>query len=539
MAWRSVPLALVVFAVVAVPAYGAFLPSLGPDSNAVEPGAPGPYTGPEILSVGNGWSSFAFDTHKQCGKYKLVFRNLDLQNHDVNGFVHAEGSFFVQFQVIGAGASKVSRLSFSFGVDHESLYDNPTVNCGVPLPPNPVGTGTAGAYIPYYRSDFDPSDGFFVPILTNNVGDGEYAAAIHAYEGDCSQGLISVPTCIEVARAWTRAVVDNCPGDVSLPDNNCSGYTQDDITKMDHTQPWPMILPGDGRQSNDVNGLTVEFGEPMDKSSFFATLNGQPLAMQEWADNPKRDSDLVPLNDNQDCVTEIELVCTRDDYGDAWKWEGSINDGDIVQVEAADLNLNRVVKTVHVGAAGFQATVESAAPEVILNPLNGLSVAIKPGEFHEFNVRLDNTGLGEAHVNLLTNYSHNVAGLESHWINLNGDAITGIHPLPAGGQVTVKLRVATGSDTPEETFAIQGLAQYDAEGATQTRALDFSAQVSSTASSEHMGSHHRGVEETVPTPETGVAKTQSGGGSPGAGFALSLAAVGAAALAAVGSRRRA
>src|SRR5687768_1424671 len=166
------------------------------------PRGPGPYTGPELHELPAGTTPFADDVHEGCGKYALVFRNKDLRE-DANDFIHAQGTFFIQFQAVGKGSSEITRFSFSFGKTADLLDGTALVNCNEALPDSPMGKGTSGVFLLYYRSDFSGEDGFFVPIKTNNVPDGEYAAAVHAYN---SAG-------VEVARAWARAVVDNCKTD--------------------------------------------------------------------------------------------------------------------------------------------------------------------------------------------------------------------------------------------------------------------------------------------------------------------------------------
>lgn len=507
---------------------------------------PGDYTGPSADQLPADMHLFGDDTHHQCGKYALVFRNKDLRE-DANDRLHAQGQFFIQFQAVGKGSHEITRFSFDFGATTDQLHQTPAVNCNQALPPSPAGQGTSGAYIMYYRSDFDGRDGFFVPILTNNVPDGEYAAAVHAYSGDCNP---VGPSCIEVARAWARAIVDNCPtdlpGDKGISAYGCAQDAPADVIKKDHTLPWPMVLPGDGEQTNDVPGLTVEFPEPMIKESVHVYDNGRELTMSDWTP-PQRDSDVTPLNDATPCPAgqEIRIVCERMQYGPGFKWEGSVQKGDVLRVQGQDLNFNFLERTVHVGAATSGGWVESTAPELTMEVLNDDDVFIRPGDHHEFNVRLANIGGGQGVIGLVVNITTqsgtevSKTGFESHWTDVDGNRVDGV-TLDRGEERTLKVSVNTQKTTPTDHYTVFGIVEYDVDGVQQYKSFDAIVDVNPNASGNHQHLHGLGIPTTAATNATNATAltVPKGDGSPGLGAASLLAGT-VAVLAVVAWRRRA
>src|SRR5699024_8610886 len=102
------------------------------------------------------------------------------------------------------------------------------------------------AYLPNYRADRDPSDGFFIPVKTMLVPDGIYAAAVHAYDEGNN----------ELARFWARAIVDNCDNQTASPQEKCDGDAAQ-LVAHDRTAPWPIVLPGDG-EPLDGHKFTIE-----------------------------------------------------------------------------------------------------------------------------------------------------------------------------------------------------------------------------------------------------------------------------------------
>ncbi|MGB1585440.1 MAG: hypothetical protein ACPHID_00135 [Thermoplasmatota archaeon] len=214
---------------------------------------------------------------EQCGDIQLIFRNPDLQREN-DGNIHAQGSFFAQFQAIGPDADKITFFGFSFGPAPSPIQDDSGV-CDTP-----PGTWLTGAYILNYRADTNPDDGFFINLQTDLVPDGAYTAAVHAYDANNQ----------ELARAWTNALVDNCDGD---PPARCDGDTAQHANQ-DQTAPWPILLPGDGDieaapDTPDGATLTIEFAEAL--SDLQVTINGndETQNLTEW---PGRqwDDDLIP-----------------------------------------------------------------------------------------------------------------------------------------------------------------------------------------------------------------------------------------------------
>ncbi|HLE48296.1 MAG TPA: hypothetical protein VI818_08370, partial [Candidatus Thermoplasmatota archaeon] len=191
-----------------------------------------------VLSLFTSTQALSNDDDGQCG-VKLVLKNPDLQEAS-DGFIHASGWFFIQFQAVGPDADRVKSFAFSFGKAAPDGYSNCNVG----------GQAVTGAYILNYRGDYTPEDGFFVPINTTLVRDDEYGAAVHAYDQPNAQGR-------EIGRFYAKARVEN-----GCAVMGCRDKTTADILKQDKVKPWPRVLPGDGKQTNgDVKGLTIEFAE--------------------------------------------------------------------------------------------------------------------------------------------------------------------------------------------------------------------------------------------------------------------------------------
>jgi hypothetical protein len=446
-----------------------------------EPGAPGPYTGPGEQAVPAGWSTWAMNEHNQCGDLRLLFGNQDL-NRDFQaegGIVQAQGSFFIQFQAIGEGAQDITRFSFSFGKSHPEINDNEILNCNEALPDNPLGKGTAGVYIPFYRSDFNSDNGFFIPIETRNVPDGDYAAAVHAYTGEW-------PNYVEVARAWALAEVVNCAG-TGAPLDYCNGEEFDDdenVIANDHTQPWPWVLPGDGQQTHDVDGLTIEVLEPV--ASINASLNGELLELEEWTP-PPRDRDVIPMNDAgsdganplEGCPADQSLppLCTHQVYSYGWKWEGPIDIGDIIQVEVVDRNGNEVFKSLFWDGVG--GVIDIDFPEIDFNLLSRPEQTIKAGEELRYEMRVENTGGSEAHADfwlaldggpreMFIDHEH----IQAEWMDMSWDHghPTHLHMYP-GQAETIWVDIFTDAQTPNGTYYIEAALTYPALGEEQTRSF--------------------------------------------------------------------
>ena len=270
------------------------------------------------------------DGFQKCGDagLTLVFMNPDLKVQQ-DGFVHASGMFFIQFQARGEKAFDIETFKFSFG------KEAPATSCDTP-------EWVTGAYLKNYRADYDARDGFFVPINTCNVPDGEYAAAISAYDKDLN----------ELVRYYTRAKVVN--GEGSNAEERCDN--------PDTTAPWPMVLPGDGERTDGGQGLYVEIGEPV--SQVEAWVNGKRIDLVEGL-GPARDDDLVPDLGYTPALRDTPLansqMATR--QYPAYAWDGVLTPGDVVKVRAVDRWGNVAEKVVHLGDPTIGGRVTLAAPD--------------------------------------------------------------------------------------------------------------------------------------------------------------------------------
>ena len=268
----------------------------------------------------------------RCGDpaLTLVFMNRDLQTQP-DGYVHASGTFFIQFQARGEKAFDIESLKFSFGLEANGVQ-----SCDAPE------WVSEGMVLKNFRADYDPRDGFFVPINTCNVPNGTYIAGISVYDKDLK----------ELTRYWTRAKVDNGPGNSKA--ERCAN--------PDKTAPWPMILPGDGERLDGGQGLYIEIGE--DVSEVEAWINGQKIALRDGL-GPERDDDLIvdmgyhpALRDSGLTQAQIE----KRQYP-AYSWDGVINAGDVVKVRAVDMWGNVAEKIVHLGDPTIGGRATLAAPD--------------------------------------------------------------------------------------------------------------------------------------------------------------------------------
>ena len=267
---------------------------------------------------------------ERCGDdgLVLVFMNPDLKMQD-DGFVHASGSFFIQFQARGEKAFDIETFKFSFG---KAL---PTSTCASP-------EWVTGAYLKNYRADYDWRDGFFVPINTCNVPDGEYAAAISAYNKDQ----------VELVRYYTKAIVENGPG--NSKDERCKN--------PDRTKPWPMILPGDGERTDGGQGLYVEVGEAV--SSIEGFVNGRKVVLTE-TQGPERDDDVIPDLGYHPALRDTPLANSQVEKRryPAFTWAGELGDGDVVKIVVTDQWGNVAEKIAHLGDPTIGGRVTLAKPE--------------------------------------------------------------------------------------------------------------------------------------------------------------------------------
>lgn len=272
------------------------------------------------------------DYFEKCGDpdLTLVFMNPDLRSGE-DGYVHASGTFFIQFQARGDKAFDIASLKFSEGVEA-----NGATSCDTPE------WVSEGMLLKNFRADYEPLDGFFVPINTCNVPNGSYIAGISAYDADLK----------ELVRYWTRAKVDNGPGNTK----------QERCANPDTTAPWPMILPGDGQRLDGQPGVYIEVGEEL--SEIEAWVNGQRIELTEGL-GPERDDDMVVdlgyhpvLRDSGLTSAQVE----KHQYP-AYTWSGVVRDGDIIKVRAVDMWGNVAEKIVHLGDPTIGGRATLAAPE--------------------------------------------------------------------------------------------------------------------------------------------------------------------------------
>ena len=272
------------------------------------------------------------DAFQKCGdpELTLVFMNPDLQPQD-DGYVHASGTFFIQFQARGEAALSIESLKFSEGVEAGGVSSCDT--------PEWVSEGMA---LKNFRADYEPDDGFFIPINTCNVPNGNYIAGISVYDADLK----------ELVRYWTKAKVDNGAGNTKA--ERCAN--------PDTTAPWPMVLPGDGVRTDGGQGLYIEVGEELSEIEVF--LNGVRIEVTEGL-GPERDDDMLvdlgytpALRDSGLTQAQVEkrqyptYTSTRE-----------IRDGDVIKVRAVDLWGNVAEKIVHVGDPTIGGRATLTAPE--------------------------------------------------------------------------------------------------------------------------------------------------------------------------------
>jgi MYXO-CTERM domain-containing protein len=313
-----------------------------------------------------------------CGDIQLVFRNPDLQPRE-DGYIHAQGQFFIQFQAIGPEADKIKVFGFSFG-PYTTEVDQGA--CSQPV-------WFTGTYVLNYRADRDPADGFFIPIKTPLVPDGVYAAAVHAYDESNN----------ELARFWGRAIVDNCDTQPTPVQERC-GNDAAQMTAHDKTAPWPIVLPGDGAPLEGKT-LSIEFGEPL--ANFTVLLNGEDITAQ-FAEWPGRiwDADNFPDYGPGGLNSVVAAPCSQpyhtcEKYGPAYEWNGrALTDQDVLRIVAIDLAGNRAVKDIHIGSSVASGAVTQQAP-ILSYTVDRQEQTAEPGDSIVFGFRISNNGGGTGH----------------------------------------------------------------------------------------------------------------------------------------------
>lgn len=316
-----------------------------------------------------------------CGPFEIVFRNPDLQP-GTDGFITAQGAFFAQFQVIGEGADQVTTMGFSFGVYTTDFPESQVCS-------QPPQAWFTGQQIPNYRADTDASDGFFINLQTPLVPDGEYTAAVHAYNAANE----------ELGRFWAKAVVDNCD---DAPVQRCDGDAAQNL-KHDLTAPWPMMLPGDGQKLPDgTTGFSLEFAEEL--AGLVVLLNGQDITteLEKW-DGREWDDDLLPgYGPNglgailvPECSQQPPQECTH--LGVAYRWNTrAMTSTDVLRVEAIDLAGNQAVKDIHIGSSVAGGAITDAAPNLQIT-VDQVKQTTTPGQPVLFRFDITNSGGGTAH----------------------------------------------------------------------------------------------------------------------------------------------
>lgn len=258
--------------------------------------------------------------HWSDGDVRIENANPSLEPQD-DGAVHAGGDFLGQVVLSGNDTDQVAEMGFSFGTG--------------PPPPqhSPIHPGLQD-----FRTDDTPEDGWMLPITASDTPPGEYNFAVHAYRtaGDPSS---------EIARLWGSSVLED----------------------SDITPPWPWILPGETESLNNpngVDGVTIEFAENA-TAQFW--VDGEQVELSEWTP-PKRDDDNVP----RQTVEEEKRV-----LGDGYQWNGTVQEGTTLRVQATDEEGNENTKAVLVGVG-----VHSPVLEVSPNPISEEATTSGEGTAH-------------------------------------------------------------------------------------------------------------------------------------------------------------
>ncbi len=413
------------------------------------------------------------DAFEYCGDVRPVFLNPDLRPRD-DGFVHASGWFFIQFQVITDGPDvAVDRLGFSFGKpipDGARTCDGPA--------------WITDAYYKDYRVDDDPSDGFFIPINTTNVPDGEYAAAISIYAGG-----------EEIGRMFTRAIVEN-----GCQVAGCQDRSTEEIIANDLVRPWPIVLPGDGQAPG--GGLTVEFGEPV--THVRATVDGEPVELEEieprtWDD----DTWAAAIDEDAPACPH----CNDRAWGPAYRWDGQVSAGAVVAIHAEDLNRNTVSKIVHISSSTVSGVISVQTPELEIR-VPEANKQSEPGQAAEFEVVFQNVGKDTAHTNL---HLEAPEGVEASW--------EPNHVMVDSGEEA--RAVLTASAAEAGTYEIDAWAAYKAGADEVRKQIPLTLQVGEGSSEESSGGNQS--QEALNTSEvgtTGQEDDENGVPLPGVGLIL-------------------
>lgn len=455
---------------------------------------------------------------KCCGDILLDFLNPGLKARG-DGKVHAHGQLFAQFQAIGDGADQIATFGFSFSPVGQELDE--TAVCGQePWVPS-------GPYIINYRADTDPSDGFFINLQTTLVPDGDYMAAVHAYDASDN----------EIARAWTLAFVDNCNGDAGA---RCDSeqYPTQEHQAQDLTEPWPIMLPGDGELDPAKNGapadatLTLEFAEPL--SQLRVTINGELIHEKDGAvqgmvpfDGRIWDDDLLPGYGPYGSGGTIAPECSQTPpqscgtLGESWVLTGrDITGEDVVRVEATDLAGNLAKKEIHIGSVGGGA-ITLDVPRLQIT-VDEPSKTVAAGESAVFGFVLRNQGGATGHP--FTSYDDPVvrdtlAPAPGVW-EVSWRPHEAINP---GEERNQELTVRPGVDVPPGIYQVNGTISWNEGNEQKDRTWELQVNVGGVSENSTVGNE---IDE----------QKDAGKDSPGPAFVGLLAALGVAAT--VVRRRR-
>lgn len=391
-----------------------------------------------------------------CGPFEIVFRNPDLQPDPSTGFITAEGAFFAQFQVIGEGADQVTKMGFSFGAYTADFNESQVCS----LPPQ---AWFSGQQILNYRADTDPSDGFFINLQTPLVPDGEYTAAVHAFD-DADN---------ELGRFWAKAIVNNCDGDA--PTARCDGDAAQNANH-DLTAPWPMMLPGDGLKLPDgTTGFSLEFAEQL--SNLVVYLNGLDVTaeLEQW-EGREWDDDLIPGYGPYglgnilvpECSQQPPQECAH--LGVAYRWNTRpMTNDDVIRVEATDLSGNLAVKDIHIGSSVAGGAITDAAPNLQIT-VDQIKQDAAPGQAVIFRFDITNSGGGTAHP--FTSQS-GPEGWDIQW--------TPHKPVPPGGSDVQELTVTPPANALAGDYIVNATISYPEGGQQKDNAYTLTVTVGGPA----------------------------------------------------------
>lgn len=365
--------------------------------------------------------------------------------------VESSWQFFNQFQaVVDTDHPNAPALSpeeddgiqswwFGFGPIKEAAVFEEREGCEKPWAP--------GIQLYSYRSDANPEDGFFVPINTTGVPDGTYGYVLYACTertyADCQPTGVDAPGSEDqalrednlVAAVWGQATVYNgrehCE-EGQFQGTPMAGHDLSCMRQYDFIKPWPVVLPGDGRQTNDeacdvppARCVTIEFAERLDtqdgsqapdQKAVRFWFNGVEKTdeLQAWTPEP-RDNDLIPGNDGphtghplsscqpvqpvQEQLPPDARACQKIVWGDGFSWEipRSVQSQDEFRVWAMDGAGNEAEKVISFEdeTRGAIIPLIEADLEVSIEPPRQ---KIRPGDAKTFTVHVNNTGNDTVHT---------------------------------------------------------------------------------------------------------------------------------------------